>query len=98
MNAIEHGGPSIVVSARRRERWLRIAVVDSGRAARPRSRRNTPAEVMARLAGRHRRGHGLAVVRRVASTHDGRFVLHRSERGSTAVLELPIADDPDFPA
>lgn len=98
VNAIEHGGPSIVVSARRRDRWLRIAVVDSGRAARPRSHRNTPAEVMARLAGRHRRGHGLAVVRRVASTHDGRFVLHRAEGGSTAVLELPIADDPDFPA
>jgi signal transduction histidine kinase len=95
VNAIEHGGPSIVVSAWRRERWLRIAVVDSGCSARPRSRRNSPAEVVARLAGRHRRGHGLAVVRRVASMHEGRFVLHRSAHGSTAVLELPLADDPD---
>jgi signal transduction histidine kinase len=98
VNAIEHGGPSIVVSARRRERWLRIAVVDSGRSARPRSRRNSPAQVVARLAGRERRGHGLVVVRRVASMHDGRFVLHRSAHGSTAVLEVPMADDPDCPA
>lgn len=100
VNAIEHGGPSIVVSARRRERWLRIAVVDSGRASRSRSRRNNPAMVLARLTGNSRRGHGLAVVRRVASMHDGRFVLRRSAHGSTAVLELPIADvdEPDLPA
>jgi two-component system, sensor histidine kinase FlrB len=99
VNAIEHGGPSIVVSARRRQRRLRIVVVDSGRASRPRSRRGGPAEVLTRLAGRHRRGHGLAVVRRVASAHEGRFVLHGSPHGSTAVLELPLADDePDRPA
>lgn len=98
VNAIEHGGPSIVVSARRRERWLRIVIVDSGRSSRPRSRRGSPAEVLARLAGRQRRGHGLAVVRRVASLHDGRFVLQRSAHGSTAVLELPMADDADLPA
>jgi signal transduction histidine kinase len=98
VNAIEHGGPSIVVSARRRGHWLRIAVVDSGRSARPRSRRNTPAEVVARLAGRSRRGHGLVVVRRIVAMHGGRFVLHRSERGSTAVLELPVVDAPDRPA
>jgi signal transduction histidine kinase len=98
VNAIEHGGPSIVVSARRRGRWLRIAVVDSGCSARPHSRRNTPAEVVARLAGRSRHGHGLVVVRRIVSMHDGRFVLHRAERGSTAVLELPLIAEADRPA
>jgi signal transduction histidine kinase len=92
VNAIEHGGPTIVVAARVREGRLRIAVVDSGRALRPRSRRNSPAEVVARLSGRRRHGHGLAVVRRVASVHDGRFALRRSERGSLAVLELPLAE------
>lgn len=98
VNAIEHGGPSIVVSARRREAWLRIAVVDSGRSARPRVREGGAGMALARVAGRNRRGHGLAVVRRVATAHGGRFVLHRSTGGSTAVLELPFTADPALPA
>jgi signal transduction histidine kinase len=92
VNAIEHGGPTIVVAGRLLEGRLRIAVVDSGRATRPRSRRNSPAQVIARLSGRHHRGHGLGVVRRVAVDHEGRFALHRSERGSRAVLELPLVE------
>jgi signal transduction histidine kinase len=92
VNAIEHGGSSIVVAARLRGGRLRIAVADSGRASRPRSRRGTPAEVVAQLSGKRRRGHGLAVVRRVASAHEGRFALRRSARGSLAVLELPLAE------
>jgi signal transduction histidine kinase len=93
VNAIEHGGSSIVVAARLRGGRLRIAVADSGRASRPRSRRESPAAAIARLSGKRRHGHGLAVVRRVASAHEGRFALHGSERGSLAVLELPLADD-----
>lgn len=97
VNAIEHGGPTIVVSVRRREQWLRIAVVDSGRDSR--LPRESAAAVLARISGRRRRGHGLTVVRRVASRHDGRFVLHRSGRGCTAALELPLADGiADMPA
>lgn len=91
VNAIEHGGPSIVVEAHRRgDDRLRVSVADSGRASRPASRRDSPAEVIARLSGRRRRGHGLTVVRRVAAEHDGRFALRRSEGGSVAVLELPL--------
>jgi signal transduction histidine kinase len=93
VNAIEHGGPAIVVSARRREGRLRIAIVDSGQESRPPARRGTPAEVIARLSGRRHRGHGLAVVRRVVAAHEGRFVLDRSARGSTAAIELPLAED-----
>lgn len=91
VNAIEHGGPSVVVEGRRRGDRLRMIVTDSGRASRPQARREAPAEVIARLAGRRRRGHGLAVVRRVADLHGGRFVLRRSQQGSVAVLELPLA-------
>jgi signal transduction histidine kinase len=90
VNAIEHGGPTIVLAARRREGRLRLAVVDSGRAWRPRSRRRDRGDVLARLGGRHRHGHGLNVVRRVASSHDGHFALRHSVRGSLAVLELPL--------
>jgi two-component system, sensor histidine kinase FlrB len=92
VNAIEHGGPTIVLAGRMLEGRLRIAVVDSGRATRPRSRRNGPAQVIARLSGRHHHGHGLGVVRRIAADHHGRFVFRRSERGSLAVLELPLAE------
>lgn len=95
VNAIEHGGPTIVVAGRVREGRLRIAVVDSGRALRPRSRRARPAEAIARLAGRQRHGHGLGVVRRVASAHGGHFALRRSERGSLAILELPSVGSQD---
>ena len=90
VNAIEHGGPSIVVEAQRRGSSLRVLVADSGRGARPESRRGNPAEVMARLSGKRRRGHGLAVVRRVGAAHGGRFALHCSEWGSLAALELPL--------
>ncbi len=40
VNAIEHGGPAIVVEARLRGDRLRVAVADSGRASRPSSRRD----------------------------------------------------------
>jgi signal transduction histidine kinase len=97
VNAIEHGGPAISVDARLRKGRVRIVVADSGRAARPAGRRDTPADVIARISGRRRRGHGLAVVRQVAEAHDGRFTLRRSERGSLASLELPRADGRGFP-
>jgi signal transduction histidine kinase len=92
VNALEHGGPAISVDVRPRGGSVRIAIADSGRASRPAERRDTPAEVIGRLAGRRRRGHGLAVVRRVAAEHGGRFALRRSERGSLAMLELPLSD------
>ncbi len=90
VNAIEHGGPTIVVAASRREGRLRIAVTDSGRASRPQSRRESPAELISRLSGRQRHGHGLRVVRRIAAAHGGDFRLRCSERAAEAVLELPL--------
>ncbi|HET9163020.1 MAG TPA: ATP-binding protein [Solirubrobacterales bacterium] len=91
VNAIEHGGPRIAIDARLHRGGLRIVVADSGRASRPPERRDSPGDVIARLSGRRRHGHGLAVVRRVAAAHGGRFALRRSERGSLAMLDLPLA-------
>jgi signal transduction histidine kinase len=93
VNAIEHGGPAITVDARPWKGCVRIVIGDSGRASRPAARRDTPADVIARLSGRHGRGHGLAVVRQVAAAHHGRFALRRSERGSLALLELPLSSN-----
>lgn len=90
VNALEHGGPEISIDARPHKGRVRIVIADSGCAARPEARRDTPAEVIARLSGRHRHGHGLVVVRQVAAAHGGRFALRRSERGSLALFELPL--------
>lgn len=98
VNAIEHGGPEISLDARLYRERIRIVIADSGRAARPSTRADAPAEVIARLSGRRRRGHGLTVVRRIAAAHDGRFALRRSEQGSLALLELPLAGDRGSPA
>jgi signal transduction histidine kinase len=98
VNAIEHGGPAIVVEARLQGERLHISVADSGRASRSELRRETPAEVLGRLMGRGRHGHGLKVVRRTAVSHRGRFALRRSERGSLALLELPLCMDRPDPA
>jgi signal transduction histidine kinase len=95
VNAFEHGGPRISIDARPYKGRVRIVVADSGRASRPESRRDAPGEVIARLSGRRRHGHGLIVVRRVAAEHGGRFALRCSERGSLAMLELPLHRDRD---
>jgi signal transduction histidine kinase len=91
VNAIEHGGPEIVVEGRRRGLRLAISVSDSG-AARPRvngSDRPVVSPLAQRTRGR--RGHGLTLVRRFAAEHGGRFLFERAAEGSVATLELPLA-------
>ncbi len=89
VNAIEHGGRQVVVAGRRRGVNLVVSVADSGRrpSAGPRAARESP---LARITGRRRHGHGIAVVRRVAAEHGGRFMLRHSAAGTEAVIELPI--------
>jgi signal transduction histidine kinase len=87
LNAIEHGGPRIEVAATLGVGWLRVVVCDSGRRSGQRLHR---ARTPGRLSGRHRHGHGLRVVRRTAAAHGGDFSLRRTERGTEAVLELPL--------
>jgi signal transduction histidine kinase len=91
VNAIEHGGPEIVVEARSRLGRLRVAVVDCGGESRPASPRLSVGDLFARLAGRSRHGHGLRVVRRTVAAHGGAFRLQRCFAGKTeAVIELPL--------
>jgi signal transduction histidine kinase len=90
LNAIEHGGPRITLGgALRRERVL-ISVCDAGRQDEEPRGEGSPREVLSRLIGTRRRGHGLSVVRATAGEHGGRFVFYRGESGATAMLELPL--------
>jgi signal transduction histidine kinase len=90
VNAIEHGGPRIVVEGRRSDGHLRVSVADSGSG--PARLRPPVPLAYAGARGGGRRGHGLAVVRRVAAEHDGRFLLRRAPGGCLAVLELPLGN------
>lgn len=90
LNAIEHGGPRVAVRALVVGHRLRIEVTDSGSGARRRQNENCRAgDRVARVRGRERHGHGLAVVRDAASAHDGWFRLEVGEAGTSATLVLP---------
>ncbi|HSD24791.1 MAG TPA: ATP-binding protein [Solirubrobacterales bacterium] len=79
-NALEHGGPPVVVTGARVAGRIRITIANGLRADR-RVRRPDP-----------RRGHGTEVVSRVASAHGGRFALCQTGSGCVAALELPLAE------
>jgi len=79
-NAIEHGGPPIVITGARVAGRIRITIANGVRADHP-SRQRDP-----------RHGHGLQVVSSVASSHGGRFALCETADGCVAALELPLAE------
>ena len=87
-NALEHGGPPIVVTGARVASRIRITVAngsaDPAAGDNPRPRRGG--------SGDPRRGHGTEVISEVASAHRGRFALCHAGGGSVAALELPLAE------
>lgn len=91
VNAIEHGGPQIRVSAMTVGQWVRIEVVDSGRASRPPGREGSPAEVIARQRKGAGHGHGLEIAERVVLDHGGRFEPEIAEDGSKVTIALPCS-------
>jgi signal transduction histidine kinase len=90
INGIEHGRGPLTIRARRCARLVRVAVHDTG-GSRRRARGLAGKAIAALRKDRRRRGHGLSVVRRTAAEHGGSFELVRSERGTEAVLELPLS-------
>jgi signal transduction histidine kinase len=83
-NALEHGGPPLVVTGARVAGKVRVTVANgAGRAngSRPEEANADP-----------RRGHGTEVVAEVASAHRGRFAFCHTRSGCVAALELPLAD------
>lgn len=88
-NAFEHGDGEIRIEARASGGCLRISVLDGGGLSHP--PRRGASGLRTRLGGRNRHGHGLRVVRRVATQHGGSFRLRRFPGGTEARLELPLA-------
>jgi two-component sensor histidine kinase len=79
-NALEHGGPPLVVTGARVAGRIWITVANGVRPGSP-PRPPDP-----------RRGHGTRVVSEVATAHGGRFALCRTGGGCVAALELPLAE------
>ncbi len=79
-NALEHGGPPVVVTGARVAGRIRVTIANGASEREPR-RDHDP-----------RRGHGTEVVSQVASAHRGRFALCRTGSGCVAALELPLAE------
>lgn len=93
VNALEHGGPRVLVGAELAAPAVRLVVADWGRRGSPQGRQRSLRRALASLSGRRRRGHGLRVVRRVAVAHGGEFRLRRLKAGAEATIELPLAGE-----
>jgi hypothetical protein len=79
-NALEHGGPPVVVTGARVAGRLRMTIANGVR----RDPAPKPADP--------RRGHGTKIVSEVATAHRGRFALCQTGTGCVAALELPLAE------
>ncbi len=90
VNALEHGGPDVVVAAVPAPGALRLAVTDSGSGPTRGRRSRISTRLRTGLTGRRRHGHGLRIVRRVAAAHGGDFRLRCSGAGTAAELDLPL--------
>lgn len=80
-NALDHGSGPVRLTGRRRGRSLVLEVADDG-----------PAPAGPDGSGEPDRGHGLGIAARAAQEAGGSLSVTRSEHGTTAALELPLAD------
>ena len=94
VNAIEHGGPRVIVSGRSVGRRVRIEIRDDGCAARSEERRDSPAEILARLRGRGVHGHGLAIATETIGAHGGTLETKFGEDGSGSVVTIVLPAAP----
>jgi signal transduction histidine kinase len=87
-NALEHGSGPVRVRVHGTAAHVRIEVRDQGPGL------PAPVAELAALRRGHagRRGHGLAVARRVAARHGGRLLTAPVASGACVVLELPRHD------
>lgn len=89
-NALEHGGPPLVITGARVAGRLRITVANGAGAGERGAGGNGSAN--GADAPDPRRGHGIELVSAVAADHRGRFALCHTGSGCVAALELPLID------
>lgn len=85
-NAVEHGGPPLMVTGATVAGRVRITVANGGE------------HPGSGDGGDPRRGHGIDVVSEVARSHRGRFALCRTGSGCVAALEFPLTGAGDLAA
>ena len=92
INALRHGAPPVVISARQTDRHLRISVDDEGPGV-PESLRTQLFEQFTRGAPTGGSGLGLAIARSYAVAHGGDLLYHpRTPGGARFELVLPQSD------
>ena len=79
-NAVEHGSGAVQLRGRRAGRSVLVEVRDAGPPGRADPR------------GGADRGRGLAIAREAVEEAGGRLLLERGQQGTTAAIELPVAD------
>lgn len=90
-NSLEHGAKGVRLEGTTESGRLKIAVIDGLGASGGVATLAGPLAPGPSRNGDPRRGHGLAVCARIASSHGGRLLLARQGTGARAVLELPLA-------
>lgn len=79
-NAVEHGSGPVELRGRRAGGRVRVEVRDGGHAA------------ARRPSSRHDRGRGLVIATQAVEEAGGSLVVERREDGTTAAIELPVAE------
>jgi signal transduction histidine kinase len=85
--ALEHGGGPATVVGRIAPGVATVTVLDQGGGVR------RSLDDLGAASWKKRRGHGLAIVRRVVEDHGGRIRLVHERRGAGVEIVLPVASD-----
>jgi signal transduction histidine kinase len=88
-NGLDHGSGEVTVVANQAGGVIRL-VVANRKPPKSVGSRQRVRDLSAQISGRRRHGHGLRIVRRVASCGGGSFRLRQRDDRCEAVLELPL--------
>jgi signal transduction histidine kinase len=94
-NALEHGGPRVVIEGERRKHLVRVLISDGGGGLPSHLDgvlAQKPAATSPARGPRSVRGHGLSIANQVIREHQGRLALGMGSNGPSLLIELPATD------